>query len=142
MMRTAQTIAITALVFVALSGLVGGVPLIARPDGSVISLPLSLLQYSPFHSYLIPGVILFVAVGLLGSAALWIALRRRANYAWWIVLEGCVLLGWIVVEMIMLRLVMWAQIVYALVALLLIVTGMILARAPGEPMPVVNSSSR
>jgi hypothetical protein len=60
-----RPVAIAALGFLGLSGIAGGIGLIAQANGEPFGLPQGLLQYSPFHSYLIPGIILFVANGLL-----------------------------------------------------------------------------
>ena len=127
-MEVARRTAIAVLIFVALSGLVGGVPLILHAHGEPWWMTQSLLQYSPFHSFLIPGLILFSAIGVLSCWVLWLTIESRAGYAWWILLQGCVLLGWIVVEVLMLRLVMWAQLLYAGVGLLLVVLGILLVR--------------
>lgn len=127
-MKKARTAAIAALVFLGLSGIVGGVGLIAQANGEPFTLPQSLLQHSPFHSYLIPGIILFVANGLLSLSVLWLTLRRHPGYGWWVTAQGCVLLGWLIVEIVMLRMAMWAHGFYGLVGLALIVAGMTLTR--------------
>jgi hypothetical protein len=127
-MKKARTVAIVALVFLGLSGIAGGIGLIAQANGEPFTLPQSLLQHSPFHSYLIPGIILFVANGLLSLAVLWLTLRRHPGYGWWVTAQGCVLLGWLIVEIVMLRMAMWAHGLYGLVGLALIVVGMILTR--------------
>jgi len=129
-MDVVRTTAVSALVFVGLSGLVGGIPLIVHAHGEPWWMPQSLLQYSPFRSFLIPGIILFSAIGGLSCWVLWITLQRQAGYGWWVVLQGCVLLGWLAVEVIMLRLAAWPHYFYAVVALLLIITGMMLVRQP------------
>jgi hypothetical protein len=127
-MRLFRITAIAALIFVGLSGLVGGVPLIIHAHEEPWWLPQSLLQYSPFHSYLIPGIILFTAIGLLSCWVLWLTLRVHKNFGWWVTLQGCVLLGWLVTEMIMLRLVVWPQILYSLFAGALVLSGVRLTR--------------
>jgi len=33
--------------------------------------------------------------------------NKRSGYGWWVTAQGCVLLGWLIVEMAMLRLVVW-----------------------------------
>lgn len=119
-----------ALGFVGLSGLVGGIPLMLHPHNEPLGMPQSLLQYSPFHSYLIPGIILFSAIGLLSCWVFWMALQRHPGYGWWVALEGCILLGWLVVEVIMLRVAAWPHYFYGAVALALILSGMMLVRAP------------
>jgi hypothetical protein len=131
-MGIARTTAIVALGFVGLSGLVGGIPLIVHSHGEPWWMPQSLLQYSPFRSFLIPGIILLSAIGVLSCWVFWMTLQVQPGYGWWVVLQGCVLLGWLVAETVMLRLVMWAQGLYVAVALALILSGMILVHGPGD----------
>jgi len=56
------------LAFQALSGLFGGAALVLDPSGSSIRLPLSLLEGSPFGNFLIPGIILFLVLGIFFSS--------------------------------------------------------------------------
>jgi len=90
-------------------------------------MPQSLLQHSPFHSYLIPGIILLVANGLLSMWVLWLTWRRHSNYGWWVAAQGCVLFGWLIVETLMLRLIVWPHYLYGAVALVLVAAGLALA---------------
>ncbi len=55
-----------------MSAVGGGVALMARPDGAILHMPLSLLAGSPFNDYGVPGLALtvFVGVGMLGAALL------------------------------------------------------------------------
>jgi len=131
-MRAVRIVAIVALVFLALSGIVGAIPLIVHPMGEPWAMPQSLLRYSPFHSYLIPGIILLVAIGLLSVWVLWLTVRRHLGYGWWVAAQGCVLLGWLIVEIAMLRLVVWPHYLYGAVALVLVVAGIALAQAPTD----------
>ncbi len=127
-MRTAWIVAIVTLVFLGLSGTVGAIPLILHPTGEPWSMPQTLLRYSPFHSYLIPGIILLVANGLLSWWVLWLTVHKRSGYGWWVAAQGSVLLGWLIVEIAMLRLAMWAHYLYAAVALVLVVAGLALSK--------------
>jgi hypothetical protein len=94
-------ILMVSVLFQALSGLGGGIFLIADPTGETLNLPLSLLRDSPFTDYLIPGIILFTVLGvypLIVSAGLW-----KRKYWGWLgsILLGIALLIWIFVEIIM-----------------------------------------
>lgn len=129
-MKVVRIVAIAALAFLGLSGIVGAIPLLLHPTGEPWRMPQSLLQYSPFHSYVIPGIILLVANGLLGLWVLWLAVRRHARYGRWVAAHGCVLLGWLAVEVAMLRLVVWPHYFYGAIALALVVSGLALARVP------------
>ena len=98
-MKTVRWFGITLLFFLAVSATVGSIPLMADPHGNPWSMPQSLLQYSPFSSFLIPrGILLFVANGVLATWALWLALADIPRYGLWTLIQGCVLLGWIGAE--------------------------------------------
>ena len=129
-MRIARIVSITALVFLGLSALVGAIPMLLLPEGEPLTMPQSLLRHSPFHSYLIPGIILLVANGLLSLWVLWLTVRRHSGYDWWVAAQGCVLLGWLIVEVVMLKLVGWPHYFYGAVAVVLVGAGIALVRVP------------
>jgi len=126
-MKVVRIIAIVALAYLGLSGVVGAIPLLVHPAGEPWGMPQSLLRHSPFHSYLVPGIILLVANGLLSLWVLWLAVRRHPDYGWWVAAQGCVLLGWLAVEVAMLRLIVWPHYLFGAVALALVVAGLALA---------------
>ena len=121
--------ALVLLAFLGVGGIAGAVPMIlssVRHTPGIM--PLSLLRHSPFQSYLVPGMILLVANGLL---PLWVYLRLKARRPFsgrWTAAQGCVLLGWLIVQCVMLRLVNWLHAVYCVLALLLIALGWALNR--------------
>jgi hypothetical protein len=131
--RIVRIVAITLLVYLALSAIVGAIPLLVNPTGVPWGLfPQSLLRYSPFHSYLIPGIILLVANGLLSLWVLWLTVRRCSGYGWWVAAQGCVLMGWLIVEVAMLRVAVWPHYLFGAVALVLVMAGIALAKHPGD----------
>jgi hypothetical protein len=127
-MKIVRTTAISALVFLGITAIVGAVPLILHPQGDPMHIPLSLLEHTPFHSFLIPGSILLLANGMLSFVALYQALRRRNGYGWWVAFQGCVISGWIVVEVIMFRAVAWLHVLYLAVGIVLIASGFALTK--------------
>jgi hypothetical protein len=50
-------------------------------------------------------------------------LRRSSHYGLWIALQGCVIGGWITVQVLIIRVVIWAHYFYWAVALILILCG-------------------
>ena len=127
-MKGVRGSAIALLAFLGLSAIAGAVPMLMHPDGGGV-FPPSLLEHTPFRSFLVPGMILLTANGLLALAALWMVLKRRPGYALAVGAQGCVLLGWTVIECILLRVVMWLQIFYGLLGVALIVLGALLLRS-------------
>ncbi|MFO0756955.1 MAG: flavodoxin domain-containing protein [Byssovorax sp.] len=106
--------------FTAVTAMGGGAVLIASPDGSLVRFPAGTLDHTPFHDFLLPGLILFVLVGLLNALAAWVHWIRAPLAAFASFAGGCSLLVWITVEMIMLRTLDGLQITYLLVALALL----------------------
>ena len=91
-------ILLVLLVIQGLGGLAGGLSLVIKPDGSIMKMPLSYLDGSPFSDFLIPGLILFLVLGVLplvAAAGLWM----RRTWGWYAAFAvGCGLMIWILVE--------------------------------------------
>jgi hypothetical protein len=105
---------------VGLTAIGGGLSLVLYPDGSRTHLPLSLLSHSPFATYLVPGLLLTVVVGLGNTLAGIMALRAAPRSRAAALLAGAVLVGWIVSEMILLQTLHWLQVVYLCLGALIV----------------------
>ena len=104
----------------------GGLELVIKPDGSLVGLPVSLLRYSPFENFLLPGLLLGVVVGgaCLVAGVLQLAPRKSvANGA--SMVAGVVLATWITVEMALLRTFHWLHGVYLALAIAITVLALV-----------------
>ena len=68
------------------------------PSGEIIPLPLSALKGSPFETYFVPGLILFLVIGLGPLAAAQLAWRRHPLAPIAALGVGVALLIWMGVE--------------------------------------------
>lgn len=137
-MKGVRSAAMILLTFLGVGAVVGAVPMILWPLQTQWNLlPVSVLQYSPFHSFLIPGIILLVANGFLAFWVLWCVMTRRSLYGLWTAFQGFVLLGWLVIECWMIRAVGWAHYFYALIAMALIALGFAI-RHSTVPQPTTH----
>jgi hypothetical protein len=85
--------------FISLGAIAGGLGLILEPDGSNLGFSVELLNNSPFSDYLIPGIVLFVFIGI-GNLVGGIVSFMRYKYAGEIAaVLGFALIIWIVVEL-------------------------------------------
>ena len=144
-MKFARTVAIVSLALLAISATWGAALLILAPLGSPMQIPQSVLEHTPFHSFLIPGIMLLVSQGLLGFVVLAIAIFCKRGYGWWVGFQGCMLFGWITIEVILVREVVWLHYVYWVLGIVLIVSGWALWRrevqAATAPKPTARTAA-
>lgn len=89
------------ILFQGVSGLFGGFVLILDPTGELLNMPVSMLDGSPFDSFLIPGFILFTILGIFPMIAFY-GLWKRVKWAWpGAFLVSIALITWIGVEIMM-----------------------------------------
>lgn len=86
------------LLFTGIGALAGGIPLILDPSGETMGFSLKLLHGSPFANYLIPGILLFVVIGI-GTLAAAFVLWRKPEISWITTMTaGTALIIWILVQ--------------------------------------------
>ena len=95
-------LAVVLEVFLGLGALFGGGALTLAPDGHLLGMPTTLLAGSPFSSFLVPGIILFMFVGIAPLIAAAMTLRRQTFAPLAAVAVGLTLVGWVSVEMVVL----------------------------------------
>ncbi|HUB20143.1 MAG TPA: hypothetical protein VL990_15985 [Acidobacteriaceae bacterium] len=123
-MKFVRGFSVLMLIFLSTSAVCGGIGLTVEARGNPWGfMPLSLLQHSPLHTWLIPGIVLLAANGALALWVLWLVVAHRRYDGLWAILQGCILLGWLTVECVILRFVIWPHYMYGAVGVALIVAG-------------------
>ena len=67
--------------FLGISALIPGAAFILAPDGHLLRMPLSNLVNSPFPDFLIPGILLFVFIGIYPSVVAF-SLWKQPAWRW------------------------------------------------------------
>ena len=127
MKSRSRTFALILLIFNGISAVGGGLGLIVEPGGESFQMPRSLLEHTPFHNFLIPGIILLTMNGLLSLTIAILVLRRVSLSAWLVMVQGCILLGWILTQIALIR--EYAPLMhtlYLVVGLLLVLSGILM----------------
>ena len=129
---TGRNILIFLMAFLGISALGGGAALIISPSGKLLGgLPLSILEHSPFNSFFLPGIILFIFLGLSPGLLVFALINKPANrfaeyfnffkdmhWAWsFSIYVAFALIIWIQVETIFVQGTGWLQTFYMLYAL-------------------------
>ena len=121
-----RSLAIALLIFNGMGALYGGSSLVAHPDGSGMQLSLSLLAHTPFHDYLIPGIILLVSNGLYSIMVLVTTIKRTQYYYLYIVSQGGILLGWLIIQVLLIRTIDVLHIIMGITSIGLILSGVMI----------------
>lgn len=137
---TARNILISLLLFLGLSAIGGGGALIISPSGKLLGgLPLSILAYSPFSDFLVPGIILFTILGLSPCFISYALIKKSTNriaeyfnlfkdmfWGWtYSIYAAFALIIWIQVETIYIQGVSWLQTFYMLYSIPLIFVALL-----------------
>lgn len=136
----ARNVLIILLLVLGLGALGGGSLLILSPSGKLLGgLPLSILDNSPFSDFFIPGIILFLVLGLTPFLLI-IALIKKPEYrlaeyfnlfhdmywGWtYSIYVAFALIIWIQVETIFVQSVGWLQTFYMLYAIPIILVALL-----------------
>ena len=136
---TARNILIGLLAFLGIGAIGGGEVLIFSPSGKLIGMPLSLLKTSPFDSFFVPGIILFLTLGLFPFEIIY-ALIKKPNsklaeqtnffydmhWSWtYCIYIAFILIFWIQIQMIMINAVSWLHTFYMFFAALIIFVALL-----------------
>ena len=95
-------LAVSLEIFLGIGAVAGGGQFLLAPDGHLLGMSARNLAGTPFHSFLVPGLLLFTFVGIGPFVAAAITARRQALAPLAAVAVGLTLMVWVSVEMVML----------------------------------------
>lgn len=98
--------------FTAIGAIYGGLSMVFMPSGGLLSLSTGLLDGSPFVDYLVPGIFLFVFVGLFHLAALIYLLKKLPRTKEVMFAAAAVLAVWMIVQLLIIGYVFILQIYF------------------------------
>ena len=125
--------------FLGLGALGGGGMLSISPSGQLLGMPLSLLAGSPFHDFLVPGLLLFSVLGV-APCLLVVALLKKPvsplaerfnffpdmHWAWTgSIYVAFALIIWLQIEMVFLNAVNWLHTFYMFLAVAILLVALL-----------------
>lgn len=128
--KSVRNVLLILLAFLGVGAIFGGGVLIISPSGKLFGMPLSLLANSPFSNFLVPGIILFLVLGIV-PVGVTIALIKKPAYkfaerfnfykdmywGWtYCIYVAFALIIWIQIEMTFLGAVHWSHTLYMFLA--------------------------
>lgn len=118
-----KSVTISVLLFVGINAIVAGMLFILEPSGSKMGMTTEYIRHSPFKSYLIPGLTLFLFVGCLSLYTAYSTWKVKSHHKKLILLQGLILGGWIIIQMLMVHDMNWLHILMLSMSVLLLILG-------------------
>jgi hypothetical protein len=115
-----KTLLFMLICLIALTAIFSGLMMVSSPDGKTMSLPLALLNGTPFKNFFIPGLLLATIVGGINLLAAFYNIRRHPNRYNWAAAGGVTICGWIILQMIIIQTIHWLHFIYLGIGLLII----------------------
>ncbi len=130
--RLAKLLGILQL-FIGLGAVGGGLTLVLEPNGSMLGVPLDMLDRTPFADFLIPGIVLLTVNGF-GSIAGSVFSFKLAHYAAEIALAlGAFLVAWITIQVYWIQSIHWLHSLYFCIGILELALGWFLRKTLRTP---------
>jgi hypothetical protein len=85
-----------------ISALASGFMMMLEPSGKLMGWSTVMLSGSPFNDFLVPGIVLFITVGLVCSY-IFIMMVRGKQVLRLLFAEGCILIVWIGVQIFIIK---------------------------------------
>ena len=121
-MKLLRIVALCVHGFVGLGAVAGGLGAMMDPVAPM-GTSTELLMNSPFETFFIPGLLLFTTIGLTNLAAFVVLLRWPKSFGYVDGATGATLVGWIVVQCIMLQMINGFHVVFFAIGMLQFAAG-------------------
>jgi len=115
-----KTLLFLLSLFIAITAAISGILMIVKPDGSMLHLQASILEFTPFKNFLVPGIVLALTVGGVNLLAVFFNLQRHANRYNWAFAGGIVITGWIIAQMVLIQAAHWLHFLYLAAGILIV----------------------
>lgn len=128
LIKISRSISISFLLLTGINAIIAGLLFIIDPSGKKMGMSTSYLSHSPFSTFLIPGITLFLVNGLLNIITAITTINKYKHYPVLILLQGLFLAGWIIVQVIWVKDFNALHLTMLSIGIVLIAIGIILKR--------------
>lgn len=125
-----RSLSVLLLILIGSSAIFSGFNLVNDPSGEGLGLHTIRLSFSPFDNYTIPGLLLFVVIGVPSLACAVFTAFRWKQAPDFLVLQGWFLVIWILVQIALLQEFNLLHVLCLLTGIIWLYTGNLLKKRP------------
>jgi len=128
LVKIVRIISISLLFLTGINAIIAGLLFIIDPSGQKMGMSISYLSHSPFSTFLIPGITLFVVNGLQNIVVAIFCLLKYKYFPNLIIIQGLLLSGWIIIQVILVKNFNTLHVIMLSIGTILIANGIFLNR--------------
>lgn len=121
--QTWKWLTMILLAFNGVGALFGGYHLMHDPSGRSIQLPSEFLNGSIFPDYFIPGLALFLCMGVMSVVTFGFGVLQHKAFPIMVIIQGIMLTGWLLIQILTIREFYFLQVIFGSIALFFIFAG-------------------
>lgn len=111
-----------------IGALYGGYSFIIDPSGKLLGANISWLEASPFTDFLIPGIILFIVLGVGSVVTAIFTIFHIRHYIYLLIAIGTGIIIWILTQIAMIQMLYFLQYIIGGIGLVVLICGLVLRR--------------
>jgi len=123
MVKLMSVSSIFLLFFTGITALIGGGMLIYDTSGKPLKMGTVILANSPFDTFLIPGLVLFLFIGVSCIVTAFLIIADKPYSMRLLFGQGIVMLGWIIVQLLLIKQFHLLQLLYLFIGIAFTYTG-------------------
>ena len=101
-----------------------GFMMMAVPDGSMINQNVAILKSTSFQDFKLPGIILFLTVGLCNLLAVFYLFVNHKSKFNWSIIGGMLLITWIIAQFMLIDTSRWVDVIALTIGALIVFISM------------------
>lgn len=123
MLKILSVASIFLLFFTGITALISGGALMFDPSGKPLRMNTAILADSPFDTFLIPGLILFLFIGVSCIVVAFFLIKDKSYSVRLVFGQGVVMILWIIVQLIIINQFHLLQLLYLFIGIAFVYTG-------------------
>lgn len=123
MLKILSVASIFLLFFTGITALISGGALLLDPSGKPLRMSTAILSGSPFDTFFIPGLILFLFIGVSCIVIAFFMIKDTSYSTRLVLAQGVVMILWIIVQLIIIQQFHLLQLLYLFIGIAFVYTG-------------------
>lgn len=118
-----KTLLLILVSIIGITATSSGLMMMSESGRQALNLQASLLEKTPFHSFVIPGIGLTI-IGAINLFAVFYNMHRHPKRYNWAMAGGILISGWIIIQMIMVQSFYWLHYAYLVAGILIMLISL------------------